>query len=771
MKKPKKRIMNQNKIQYFGIRTNNLKNIDFSVNYGDIIAISGPSGSGKSSLAIDTIYKISEDELMQLMNRRDMPSNYLINTFHGILPSICLEQENFNANPRSSIATYFGIDLSLQYIFSILNNVSPVLFQYNRLDNACPKCRGIGSIPSPDVYKILDAFSELSSSSFYLWRNIDSDFYRQTFEQFCYENHINYAGKTFFQLSKNDQHLLLTGKSESKRLYKYIRNEKKCQKTSKYIGPLKVIELLLDDPSKSQQCVKYCSNIICPNCKGGRFGEEVERYKVNDLFISQVYTMSISEILEWVNICLSKADNSIVPAMKNIRSFMESACLLQCGYLSLGRGIPSLSGGELQRLRLAKACQSEFSNILYVLDEPTAGIHPQEWSNIAALLLSVSKKNNTIIAIEHNPEILKIANKIYFMGPKGGKEGGEVVPKPLVNNFYLRPKFYQLKEESYINDFSCNNVHINHERIPLKTLVGICGVSGSGKSSFGERILTKFIPGSTYLSQAPIRGNVFSLVATALGIMVEVQKLFAQNCSLSYTDFSFSSKSIGQCPACGGCGAKKEGSSFLQTSYICPACSGKRFSEKILKYKYNGYNIYEFLSQEIYVLHSVVSDNSKIKRILLGAIDCGLGYLTLSQETSSLSGGEAQRVKLVNAIFKGKNAKTFILDEPFRGVDAVNIKGIIKSVYSLLEKRYSFFIIEHNLIALSFCSYIIELGPGSGINGGSVLFNGETRRLPQNSKSIIAPYLVAMGEGFFSKKQDSADRELSETTKVPNVKS
>jgi len=729
-------------IIYKGITTNNIKDVDIQIRAGDIVFFGGPSGSGKSSIAVDTIYKISEDELFQLFNTRDSISRYEIKAYENILPAICLQQENYNRNPRSTIATYFGLDTYFKQLFSLKNGVSQSLFQFNTLGSACEACKGTGSTIAPELLAIVDYSEEIKNIPFKIWRTTHKDYYQKSLEMFCAESSIN-INLRFNTLAKTKQDLLLHGESQDKYKIEFRSNGRKHTRTAKYVGPIR--EILLDIARKKIPAhrKKYLGEISCDACKGMRFSSVSLSFKLYGKSIGELYLLEIDQLYEWLKLYKhewQKNPNEARP-LQYIERFLKALTRLNLNYLNLNRSIPSLSGGELQRLRLAKAVNSQFTNFIYVLDEPTSGLHPSEWDRISEVIVELKKRKNTILLIEHNEFLRGVADKVIWLGPEGGSKGGQIVAnrKEVDEALILRPSFYESKSSVPIRDASSNNIHNLSCDLPLGTIIGICGVSGSGKTSFMRSILPRFLNDTQYFKQTPIRGNAYSIVATALGVFNEIVKLFSVETRSPRDSFLYASRGKGQCETCLGKGIMEEASSYIPEPLLCPACSGYRFSKATMKKKLAGLNIYDFLSLSIDDMKALIpSKYSQLSNSLALASNVGLGYLTLFQSTETLSGGEAQRVKFTAGMLASKKKQAFLLDEPFRGVDRRNIQNLFRVLYSLVENGSSIFISEHNPFALDYCSYILELGPGNGIYGGRVTYLGKTAEFRSQLGSSMA---------------------------------
>lgn len=730
------------KSYYFEITTNNLKNLDLTLDDNSITVIHGPNGCGKSSLAIDTIYKISEDELSQLLNNKDYISDYTILGYKDIYPSVCLQQTNYNKNPRSTIATYFGIDVFFKQLFSINNNVSPSLFQFNSYANSCRNCSGTGTEYRVDSRKILERNIPIKEMPFKNWRNTNRDYYNQILLYCCHEHNID-VNKTFNEINKSQQDKLLFGKSEKKYKINYKSGNRKRVKTSNYIGSFKELEILYNTHKLTNSQKKYFSEIKCSECNGFRFSKKTLNYKLFDKSIGELYSLEISELINWFNTKLKKLnagkkkDKYIIQKLLVV---LKAFFSLNLGHLTLNRSIPSLSGGELQRLRIAKSTISPFTKFLFILDEPLSGLHPSEWGMIKKILTNI-KKDNKVLLIEHNNYLDNMANDVLYLGPSGGKNGGSFVTKfptkdkQVTNTFFKATNFIKISNETF------NNIHCLSLKLPLGTITGVCGVSGSGKTSFLEGIIPLYMTNYIYVNQSPLMGNSYSFVATAIGVYDYIRKLYGTINKVP--DNLFVLNGLGGCKSCSGKGFIEEDNSFVTEKIKCPKCNGEKFNSKALQYKYNGFNIYQFLNLTISEIIELLllEKSSEIKNRLNFLNKIGLDYLTLFQSTGTLSGGEAQRLKFAREYFKRKNCDFFILDEPFKGIDQNIRDDIISFFYELISKGKTIIFSEHDPIALSYCSYLIEFGDGAGSQGGKVLFVGEKEKIKNSKRSTTKKYI------------------------------
>lgn len=735
-------------LEYKGIKTNNLKDIDVKVEENKITCITGPSGSGKSSLAFDTIYQISKNELNQLYGYENFHSEFSIREYNNIIQSVALEQNNFNNNPRSTIATYYGLDKLISKMISLYNNVPFSQFSFNKLESACKRCKGLGYEFSPDVIKIIDYDSKVKDIPFINWRNSEVNYYKQLIEKFCDEYKISIDEK-FRNLDETSKNNLLFGISSKKYTINYKQSARKRVKTDFYKGPIIKMQEKINKNNLDNKDIAFVKKDKCSECNGYRFSKKVLKYKLFDKNIGEIYTMELEPLRKWLlkHKSIWENDSYSNVSIEIILNFIDKLIELRLGYLDLNRAINSLSGGELQRLRLSKILNTQFNNILYVLDEPSASLHPSEYNSIAESMLSIKEKGNTILFIDHNSYFFDISDKVIALGPVAGKDGGYLVDSAsYINNYAntVKYKFFQATSYIKISNESYNNIENLSVDIPINSLIGICGVSGSGKTSFVTGILPKYIENLIYTSQKPITGNTYSVVATYIDIIANIRALFSKQNNVEESIFSFFANSKGACTACYGKGYITYQSKFDDTfSYKCPECEGKRFNYGTLRYTFNNLNIYEILNKTVDELLEVFKD---IKGNLIDTLTImkklGLGYINILQDVRSLSGGESQRLKLVKALKNTHKNNFIVLDEPFKGLSSNDISYIIEFLYEIVEDKGTVMIVEHNAYALSHCSYILEFGPESGVNGGEVIYSGIKDDIKKCKESKTKEFLI-----------------------------
>jgi excinuclease UvrABC ATPase subunit len=731
--------MGDNNIWIRNIRTNNLKGFDIEIQKGKINCIIGPSGSGKSSLAFNTIYSICEHEYKLMVGDDDI-YDYNVDDYGNILVGVALKQTNYNINKRSTIATYYSLDRLLKFIYASENNIASDVFSFNKYSSSCKKCSGLGYIDVPDISTLIDYDLTIKEMPFIPWQNSSSrDLFRQLLHNTAIDMHIP-INIPFRNLSIEQKEFLLNGVSNTKYKLNYSQSGRKRVKTDYYKGIVKYIQTECEEKSNLLQ---YTKEAVCPECGGTRFDKKINKYKILDTNIGQLYLMEFSELLTWLKEFKDKYHSKI--NIDTLINFVANCNEMKLGHLFLNRAIPSLSGGEFQRLRLSQLLNSKFENLLFIIDEPLASLHILEKKYIVSKL-EFMKNKNTLLLVEHNKEILPVCDNIIALGPSGGIRGGEIIN----SKDYLskEEEVFDIKYIKSIENISIesteyiNNVKPFKIKLPVNTCIGIGGISGSGKTTFVREILPKHMANYTYISQKPIRGNTYSQISTYLNIQEKIRDLFAKVNKIESSVFSSSSNSSGACKTCHGTGRIIMEEYNKKTSYTCPICNGSRFNDYLLKYKYYDLNIIEIMNMEIDDACDFFNDkNDIIFAKLSSASKFGLGYLKLNQEISTLSGGEAQRIKLLRNIDTKNVDNVFALDEPFQGLNSVETFNIMSVLYTLAIKGNTILIVEHSILALKLCSYIVEFGIGSGKSGGDIVFLGKTKDIKTAKNSLLKKYL------------------------------
>ncbi|WP_205739925.1 excinuclease ABC subunit UvrA [Helicobacter pylori] len=655
--------------------------------------------------------------------------------------------------------------------------LEPLSFSFNSPKGACESCLGLGTKFSLDISKILDPNTPLNQGAIKVIFGYNRSYYAQMFEGFCEYNGIDTA-LCFNELNKEQQDALLYGNGTE--ISFYFKN-----------SPLKrpwkgIIQIAYDMFKEQKDLSDYMSEKTCSSCEGHRLKASSLSVQVAGLKIADFLTKPIEEVYHFFNdpthfSYLNEQEKKIAePILKEILERVFFLYDVGLGYLTLGRDARTISGGESQRIRIASQIGSGLTGVLYVLDEPSIGLHEKDTLKLINTLRNLQKKGNTLIVVEHDKETIKHADFVVDIGPKAGRHGGEVVfsgsVKELLQNnhstaLYLngtkkieRPKFEPPKEKHFleIKNVNINNIKNLSVQIPLKQLVCITGVSGSGKSSL---ILQTLLPTAQtllnhakkiqslngveivglehldkviYLDQAPIGKTPRSNPATYTGVMDEIRILFAEQkeakiLGYSASRFSFNVKG-GRCEKCQGDGDIKIEMHFLPDVLVqCDSCKGAKYNPQTLEIKVKGKSIADVLNMSVEEAYEFFAKFPKIAVKLKTLIDVGLGYITLGQNATTLSGGEAQRIKLAKELSKKDTGKTlYILDEPTTGLHFEDVNHLLQVLHSLVALGNSMLVIEHNLDIIKNADYIIDMGPDGGDKGGKVIASGTPLEVAKN---------------------------------------
>ncbi len=655
--------------------------------------------------------------------------------------------------------------------------LEPLSFSFNSPKGACESCLGLGTKFSLDISKILDPNTPLNQGAIKVIFGYNRSYYAQMFEGFCEYNGIDTA-LCFNELNKEQQDALLYGNGTE--ISFYFKN-----------SPLKrpwkgIIQIAYDMFKEQKDLSDYMSEKTCSSCEGHRLKASSLSVQVAGLKMADFLTKPIEEVYHFFNdpthfSYLNEQEKKIAePILKEILERVFFLYDVGLGYLTLGRDARTISGGESQRIRIASQIGSGLTGVLYVLDEPSIGLHEKDTLKLINTLRNLQKKGNTLIVVEHDKETIKRADFVVDIGPKAGRHGGEVVfsgsVKDLLQNnhstaLYLngtkkieRPKFELPKEKHFleIKNVNINNIKNLSVQIPLKQLVCITGVSGSGKSSL---ILQTLLPTAQtllnhakknqslngveivglehldkviYLDQAPIGKTPRSNPATYTGVMDEIRILFAEQkeakiLGYSTSRFSFNVKG-GRCEKCQGDGDIKIEMHFLPDVLVqCDSCKGAKYNPQTLEIKVKGKSIADVLNMSVEEAYEFFAKFPKIAVKLKTLIDVGLGYITLGQNATTLSGGEAQRIKLAKELSKKDTGKTlYILDEPTTGLHFEDVNHLLQVLHSLVALGNSMIVIEHNLDIIKNADYIIDMGPDGGDKGGKIIASGTPLEVAKN---------------------------------------
>ncbi|PID02195.1 daunorubicin resistance protein DrrC [Sporosarcina sp. P2] len=728
-----------------GLRENNLKNIDVNLPKEKNTVFTGLSGSGKSSVVFDTLAAESRRQMTlnyPLYVRNQMPryERPRADLMHHLSPVIVVEQKPIGGNTRSTVGTYMDIHPLIRLLFSRIGSSaigSATDFSSQSSFGKCPECNGFGEVVYPDLHKLIDLgqslreyavkFKPLSPSG---WQG-----------RWMMTGGLFDPDLPIKAYPKDQYNLLIYGPPEGERVFAPFHT-KDGPHDHEWDGLLpRFVRLYINrDITKLKQTsqedvLAVSTHTLCPTCGGSGLNPEVLKCKINGFNIAEYDKLELTELLlELKNIRDPLGESIAQQAIPNVQQLID----LGLGYLSLSRKMGTLSGGEAQRVKIARHLGSSLNNITYIFDEPSAGLHPEEVDMLIQMLRSLKANHNTVIVIEHDLSIIKVADEIVEMVPGAGAAGGEIIYQGEPDGLKGTSALTKLDHKLEINQqprqssdyFSVTRANTNNLQdvsidIPKNVLVSVCGVSGSGKSSLLFEAFSAKYPDIIKVSQGRIGISSRSTLATYMGIMDDIRQILAKETGQPAGLFSFNS--LGACPVCDGKGVTTPDVAFADpVTVVCESCGGLRYSDEALSYMYQGKNIAEILeltvdeSKEYFVMPKILKRMDMLEEV-------GLNYLTLGQTTSSLSGGEIQRLKLASHL--QNEGKIYLLDEPSLGLHMSDNDKLLELFQKLVHKGNSVMIIEHNLDFIAASDWIIELGPGGGKRGGSILFEGTPQEM------------------------------------------
>lgn len=774
-------VVNQESIIVHNATENNLKNITVSFPLGRFTCVTGPSGCGKSSLIYDTLYAESQRNFLESMTGNlygqklmDKPA---VDSIDNLRPALNVSQTYYNVNPRSTIGTVTDVSYFLRTLFAFVYNqendssVDMNYFSANNPSACCKRCGGLGEEYTISEEALMpDPKKTLASGGIIYYKGTKTSMEYKLLAALCERYGID-INKAVGNLSDYERWVLLYREEECEIPLRFKSTTGKYrQKIIRQKGAM--IELLehledVDRPSIFRSIEKYLKKQPCHVCRGLKLNDDRLQVHINGLNITEVEQLSLNQLKDWLNKTRTMYSKvNYYPQIKHLLDSIEHRIALMIdlllGYLSVGRSIPTLSGGEMQRVRIANQLGCNMAGLVYILDEPCKGLHIGNVVSIIEATKAIVAKGNTVLAIEHNPQYISAADRVIEMGPSGGSNGGYIINetdgKQDFNYDIQFKKKKPYKEYMTMEGITYHNLKNISIHLPIGMVICITGVSGSGKSSLSEVIEECCSKGESShcrrfsksgvikrvqrMNQKPIGKTPRSTVVSYLGIYDAVRDLFAsipqaQRRGLGASDFSMN-VSGGRCECCQGTGKKKIELTYLPESYIvCPECKGSRFNEKVLSVKYKGKSINEILNMAISDLLPIFREHQSIYNVLRCLEDIGLGYLSLGQMSMNLSGGEAQRIKLAKCLnMDAKGRGLYILDEPTAGLNKDDITKIENVILKLTQNGETIVIIEHNIEFIArIADYLIDLGVVAGVEGGTHIVEGATEDVIKNSQS------------------------------------
>ena len=775
-------------IRVHGARVNNLRDVSIEIPKRRLTVFTGVSGSGKSSLVFGTIAAESQrliNETYSAFVQGFMPSQARpeVDVLDGLTTAIIVDQERMGANVRSTVGTATDANAMLRILFSRLGQPhigSPQAFSFNVasahgsgaitveranskaeartftiIGGMCPRCEGMGTVSDVDLSQLFDDSKSIAEGAITIpGYKVDSwwtvgiitasgfldpnkpirEFTKTEMHDFLYQEPV--------KVSVNGINLTYEGLVS------------KVQKS-----------FLSKDPDSLQPHIRAfvdraATFTACPDCGGSRLSEAARSSKIAGISIADACAMQISDLADWVR---RLDEPSVAPLLAKLLHTLESFVQIGLGYLSLDRSAGSLSGGEAQRTKMIRHLGSSLTDVTYVFDEPTIGLHPHDIQRMNQLLLQLRDKGNTVLVVEHKPEAIAIADHVVDLGPGAGKAGGTVcfegsvaglrasatlTGRHLDDRASLKPTVRIPKGTLEIRGAKTHNLQNVDVDIPLKVLVVVTGVAGSGKSS----LIHGSIPagaGVVSVDQTPIRGSRRSNPATYTGLLDPIRTAFAK--ANGVKPALFSANSEGACPACNGAGVIYTDLAMMAgVATTCEECEGKRFRASVLEYRLGGRDISEVLAMSVTEATAFFGAGEArtpgAHAILRNLDDVGLGYISLGQPLTTLSGGERQRLKL--AMHMSEKGGTYVLDEPTAGLHLADVEHLLGLLDRLVESGKSVIVIEHHQAVMAHADWIIDLGPGAGHDGGRVVFEGTPAALVAARSTLTGQHLAAYVGAF-----------------------
>ena len=750
---------NTDKIIITDAQENNLKHVNVSIPKGELVFFCGVSGSGKSSLAFDTIANESNRQWQEnypLFLRNKMPhyDRAKVESIENLTPAVVVDQHSIGVSSRSTVGTALDVAPLVRLLFSRCGEPSAggsMAYSANHPMGMCPHCTGLGTDLVLKEDLLFDTTKTLREGA------IRFSQFSNGWQTYLYQaNPKLNADKKLADFTADEWDYLKFGERDGKQIKVEIRsnNNGRVDKVD-YEGVIPRFERLYlkRDISKlkkslQDEILSFVEKGDCPHCGGTGLNPKALESKINGKNIVDYGNMTAAELLSELERINSPMGGSLA---RQISSYLRRMVDVGIGYLSFSRKTDTLSGGEIQRVKMVRSLKSSLTNITYIFDEPTAGLHPSDAEKIGRILVSLKNAGNSVFVVEHNRQIISLADHVIEMGEGAGANGGNIVFQgtlddlkkmqtktalSLVEKITVKKNPLAFTEFFELKELHSHNLKHIDVKIPKGVLTAICGVAGSGKSSVMQEFI-KANPDSVWINQKPIGTSIRSTPATYTGVADEIRKLFAKENGVDASYLSFNAK--GGCPACGGTGRITYDMAFAEPVVIvCEDCGGHRYSRQALTYTYKGKNIDEVMSLTVDEALEFF-DAPKIRKPLKALQDVGIGYITLGQSTNTLSGGEIQRIKLASELHK--KGVVYILDEPSTGLHSKDAEKLLALFRKLLADGNTVIIIEHRLELIAQADYIIEMGQGGGTDGGEVVFAGTPEEILRCEPSKTGLYL------------------------------
>ena len=770
-------------IRVHGARENNLKDVSVEIPKRRLTVFTGVSGSGKSSLVFDTIAAESQrliNETYSTFVQGFMPTlaRPEVDVLEGLTTAISVDQDRMGSNPRSTVGTATDADAMLRILFSRLGKPHigpPGAYSFNvasahgsggitvergdktitqsasfsRTGGMCPRCEGRGSVSDFDLTALYDDSKSLNEGALLIPGYSMDGWYGRIFRGSGFFD----PDKPIKRFNKRELHDLL---------YKESTKIKVDGINLTYDGLIPKIQksMLSKEVDAMQPHVRaFVERAVvfttCPDCDGTRLSQAARSSKIDGASIAELSAMQISDLAKWVR---GLDEPSVAPLLEALGDTLDSFVDIGLGYLSLSRSSGTLSGGEAQRTKMIRHLGSPLTDVTYVFDEPSIGMHPHDIQRMNSLLLELRDKGNTVLVVEHKPEMIQVADHVVDLGPGAGAAGGEVVfagtveglrdsgtitGRHLEDRASLKPSVRAPSGALEVRGASANNLQDVDVDIPLGSLVVVTGVAGSGKSSLIDGSVSRR-DGVITMDQGAIHGSRRSSPATYTGLLDPIRKAFAK--ANGVKPALFSANSEGACPNCNGAGVIYTELTIMATvASTCEECEGKRFDASVLEYKLGGRDISEVLAMSVADALEFFGGAGEAQvpaahKILERLADVGLGYLSLGQPLTTLSGGERQRLKLASHM--GEKGGIYVLDEPTIGLHLADVEQLLGLLDRLVDSGKSVIVIEHHQAVMAHADWIIDLGPGAGQDGGRIVFEGTPADLVEARSTLTGEHLA-----------------------------
>ncbi|MBF0840966.1 excinuclease ABC subunit UvrA [Staphylococcus lentus] len=743
-------------IRVHGANQNNLKNINIDIPKHKLTVFTGRSGSGKSSLVFSTLAAESERLLNEtyssyIQNQLTQYEKPDVDQIEHLPVAMVINQKRLGGNSRSTVGTISDIYASVRLLWSRIGEPFvgySSVFSFNNPSGMCPTCQGLGYVEDIDLNELLDYDKSLNEDAI-------------KFPSFRPDS---WRGKRYLYsgLFDNDKKLKDYTKEEMD-TFLYTKPKKlknppdNWPKTAKFEGLIHRFRrsFLLNDNFEKKRFLEDVNRVVtthkCPTCDGKRLNKKVLSCKINNLSITDFTALPIDEAITFLENIQDKKANYII---KPLREQLQALSYVGLNYLTLDRQTPSLSGGESQRIKLIRHLNSPLTDLVYIIDEPSVGLHPEDIEKINDIMKSIRDKGNTVLVVEHDPDVIRIADYVIDIGPEAGKHGGEITftgtyqelldthtatGKALNRSHHFKKNIRQPENFIHLKNINNNNLKNVSIDIPKNILSVLTGLAGSGKSSLLKAGLYNRSD-TTFIDQKPVHASNRSNLLTYMDLFDEVREFYSNETGLKKSMFSYNSE--GACPECNGKGVIKTELAFMPDfSQICEVCKGTRYRPEVLAAKVNGYSIADVLALTVEEGIDMFSHNHKIYSRLNHLQATGLHYMTLGQSLDTLSGGEIQRVKLSRYLDQSATDEIFVFDEPTTGLHEDDIPTLLSCFEQLIEQSNTVIIIEHNLTMMTHADWIIDVGPGAGMNGGHILYSGPPQGILHVDNSFTAKHL------------------------------